>query len=146
MRYSDYAYDEFQKILLVPEIEVISFDYEDIAGASGSGLTLKAPVEPGTLVLGVGLLITDEFATATTFTLGDADAADSYSTTTDHAIGTLNNFYLSLGHDRANAQGKYYAALNHIKITADAAPSAGEGKLMIYKVKGFAGNWRVPAV
>jgi hypothetical protein len=147
MRYSDYAYQEFEKIRLVPEVEVVSYDYEDVAGSSGSGLELKVPIEAGTLVLGVGHLITEAFESDIALTIGDSATADGYSVSGNTTLNSLNNVYFSAGGANAFAQGKYYAAANYVKLTFASTPeNQGAGKIMIMVVKGFAGNWRVPAV
>jgi hypothetical protein len=98
---------------------------------------LFLPVEKGQTVLGVSHHVTTAFnGTTPSLTVGDGSDADGYIPAANVSIGTVDNFYFSLGGAGAYAPGKYYPASGTIVLDYNNDCTEGEAEVMVY----FAGS------
>lgn len=145
MQYSKIAYQEFEKIRYIPEIEAVRFDFADLNASN----EFKVPLDTGQIVLGVGLEIMTAWASGgstPTVTVGDADTANGYLASGDVAPETIGAFAFSAGlGTNTFAKGKKYNAANYVKVTLSLDADVGEAILYIQTLR-VDGNWRVPAV
>jgi hypothetical protein len=100
------------------------------------------PIEAGVAVINVAHRVVTAFAGGTpTINIGDSAATDSWLTQTNLAEGTENNFVGSLGTTASNSGGKYYAAVNYIKVTGSTELTVGAGEIYIMFIDAKT-NWR----
>jgi hypothetical protein len=145
MRYSELGFTEFSEMRVVPEVKVVDYDYEDIAGTSGSGSTLKIPVGADTLILEVCHEVVDDFTGASTLQIGDSGDTDEFIATSQITLGSVGDFASSKTGSADAKAGKKFNSVDQVKLTFDATPTAGEGRVYLWFIPSTAATWRKPA-
>lgn len=111
--------------------------YPVVQSSLDANKKLFLPVEKGQTVLGVSHRVITAFnGTTPSLTVGDAADADGYIPAANVSIGSVGNFYFSLGGAGAYAQGKYYTASGYIVLDYNNDCTEGEAEVMVY----FAGS------
>jgi hypothetical protein len=139
--------------------KVLSFTHADLTFATGG--SVRMPIEKGTFVLGVALVITEGFSGSELFQVGINGDLDAFVTPTMGRSGSEIRAYHSIGatapinnsvsgsateNEVALARGYYFTTAGSIVVstTIGAAlydPTVGEAKLFAFCV-GADSNWR----
>ena len=137
----DFGRNEFAVTGHVPYFRKVEIDFDDL----DTNLVYNIPVDAGTIVLGVGVIVTKAFdGNLPILLVGRSGDTDGFLASGDVALATLNSFYYSGGGDNDDAEGHYSADADYIVVDVDyttTAPTYGTIVVLIHELK-IADNWR----